>query len=329
MSSFVALEAPSTTSAYQLKRDPVELRLANDTQTDPLSGKPFSLRHLDECLGRGAPRFGGSAARRTRLDARSGRHPDRMGRRRGAYPGDIAPTVATVRLKADGEPRRLGRRPRDGTRDSHCHCAGGGRKLGLDPRNSQRHHRRHDRATPTSDCGIVGYGTTAGSRRTPFLRARCDDHCVWRRRERRCTSGTARPPIARARVRSGAGQQPPDRDGRTREQGVVAIGGPEFPDFVTFSYIAHFVEVRVHPADSRARVSRIVTVADCGRVVSKRTASSQIYGGLVWGIGAALAEQSEVDPRFGGFLNTNIAEYAIPVNADIGRSRSTSSTSRT
>jgi xanthine dehydrogenase YagR molybdenum-binding subunit len=61
-----------------------------------------------------------------------------------------------------------------------------------------------------------------------------------------------------------------------------------------------------------------VSVADCGKVVSKRTASSQIYGGLVWGIGSALAEQSEVDPRFGGFLNTNIAEYAIPVNADIG-----------
>jgi len=56
---------------------------------------------------------------------------------------------------------------------------------------------------------------------------------------------------------------------------------------------------------------------DCGRVVSKRTATSQVYGGLVWGIGAALTEESEVDPRFGGFLNTNIAEYQVPVNGDV------------
>jgi xanthine dehydrogenase YagR molybdenum-binding subunit len=102
------------------------------------------------------------------------------------------------------------------------------------------------------------------------------------------------------------------------EQGLIAIGGPDFPDFVAFSYIAHFVEVRVNPRIRRARVARIVSVVDCGRVISKRTARSQVYGGLVWGIGAALSEQSEVDPRFGGFLNANIAEYQIPVNADIG-----------
>jgi xanthine dehydrogenase YagR molybdenum-binding subunit len=101
-------------------------------------------------------------------------------------------------------------------------------------------------------------------------------------------------------------------------QGLVVPAGPEFPDFVAFSYIAHFVEVRVNPRIPRARVARVVSVADCGRVISKRTARSQMYGGLVWGIGAALCEQSEVDPRFGGFLNANVAEYQVPVNADIG-----------
>jgi xanthine dehydrogenase YagR molybdenum-binding subunit len=102
------------------------------------------------------------------------------------------------------------------------------------------------------------------------------------------------------------------------DQGLVAIRGPDFPDFVAFSYIAHFVEVRVNPRIPRVRVARIVSVVDCGRVISKRTARSQVYGGLVWGVGAALSEESEVDPRFGGFLNSNIAEYQIPVNADMG-----------
>jgi xanthine dehydrogenase YagR molybdenum-binding subunit len=59
-------------------------------------------------------------------------------------------------------------------------------------------------------------------------------------------------------------------------------------------------------------------VADCGRVVSPRTARSQVEGGVVWALGAALRETSEVDPRFGGWLNADIAEYVVSVNADIG-----------
>jgi xanthine dehydrogenase YagR molybdenum-binding subunit len=111
--------------------------------------------------------------------------------------------------------------------------------------------------------------------------------------------------------------QGPEAMARAR-QGFVTLGGPEFEGFVAFSFIAHFVEVRVDPRIPRPRVARIVSVVDCGRVISKRTARSQVHGGVVWGVGAALSEQSEVDPRFGGFLNSNIAEYQVPVNADIG-----------
>jgi xanthine dehydrogenase YagR molybdenum-binding subunit len=101
-------------------------------------------------------------------------------------------------------------------------------------------------------------------------------------------------------------------------QGLLAIAGPDYPEFVSFSYIAHFVEVRIEPTTSRVRVKRVVSVADCGRVVSPRTARSQVNGAVVWGIGCALREASEVDARFGGFLNADLAEYLVPVNADIG-----------
>ncbi|HLQ23473.1 MAG TPA: molybdopterin cofactor-binding domain-containing protein, partial [Gemmatimonadales bacterium] len=109
---------------------------------------------------------------------------------------------------------------------------------------------------------------------------------------------------------------PPDALSRAG-QGRVALVGPEYPDFVAFSYIAHFAEVRVNPLVPRACVSRMVSVVDCGRVVSRRTATSQVYGGQVWGVGAALLEETEVDPRFGGFLNNNIAEYQVPVSGDV------------
>ena len=101
-------------------------------------------------------------------------------------------------------------------------------------------------------------------------------------------------------------------------QGLPAAGGPVYPGFTAFSWVAHFVEVRIEPTTRRVRVPRVVSVADCGRVISPTTAASQVRGAVVWGIGATLREHSEVDPRYGGFLNDDLAEYVIPVNADIG-----------
>jgi xanthine dehydrogenase YagR molybdenum-binding subunit len=101
------------------------------------------------------------------------------------------------------------------------------------------------------------------------------------------------------------------------EGGGLGIGGPVFGEFVTFSWVAHFVEVRVEPTTRRIRVPRVVSVVDCGRVASPVTAASQVRGAVVWGIGASLREESDVDERFGGFLNNTLEEYPVPVNADI------------
>jgi xanthine dehydrogenase YagR molybdenum-binding subunit len=111
--------------------------------------------------------------------------------------------------------------------------------------------------------------------------------------------------------------QPDAIFGRLRA-GLPSINGPVYGCYVTFSYIAHFVEVVIEAGTRRIRVPRVVSVADCGRVMSPRTAASQVRGGVVWGIGAALREASEVDARYGGFLNADLADYVLPVNADIG-----------
>src|SRR5262249_6748413 len=100
--------------------------------------------------------------------------------------------------------------------------------------------------------------------------------------------------------------------------GLPAIAGPVHGDHVTFSYIAHFIDVRVEPSTRRIGVPRVVSIADCGRVGSTRTAASQVKGGVAWVVGASLREDIEVDPRYGGFLNADLAEYVVQVNADIG-----------
>ena len=85
----------------------------------------------------------------------------------------------------------------------------------------------------------------------------------------------------------------------------------------TFSFSAVFAEVRVDPDLGLVRLKRFVGAYDCGRVINPKTARSQAIGGIVWGVGQALMEQSETDPALGRFINRNYSGYLVPTCADI------------
>jgi xanthine dehydrogenase YagR molybdenum-binding subunit len=84
------------------------------------------------------------------------------------------------------------------------------------------------------------------------------------------------------------------------------------------SFGAVFTEVHVDPDLGTIRVPRIVTAHGVGNVLNEKTARSQIQGGVTWGIGMALLEETEIDPRTGRYVNADLAEYKVPVNADVG-----------
>ena len=92
--------------------------------------------------------------------------------------------------------------------------------------------------------------------------------------------------------------------------------GKEQP-YSSYSYSVHFVKLRVHPATGRIKIDHVVSCADAGRIVSTKTAASQMIGGAVGGIGMALMEDLVIDDRFGRAINNNLADYHVPVNADI------------
>jgi xanthine dehydrogenase YagR molybdenum-binding subunit len=92
------------------------------------------------------------------------------------------------------------------------------------------------------------------------------------------------------------------------------------PDQAKYSRYAHsavFAEVTVDSELGTIRVTRVVSALACGRILNPRTAESQVIGGIVWGIGMALQEESLIDQTFGRFMNHNLAEYHVPVNADV------------
>jgi len=88
-------------------------------------------------------------------------------------------------------------------------------------------------------------------------------------------------------------------------------------NYSSFSYSVHFVKVLVHPATGVIKLNRIVSVVDSGKIISPKTASSQMMGGAVAGIGMALMEEAVIDERFGKIINNNLADYHIPVHADV------------
>jgi xanthine dehydrogenase YagR molybdenum-binding subunit len=320
-----AFESAIDEMAYAVRRDPVAFRLANDASVDPLTGKPFSSRHVTECLIRGSEMFGWQ--RRTMAPG-SMRAADGSlvgwGVALGIYKASTAPAIATVSIHSSGSVR----------------VAVGGHEMGQGIRTAIAVSVSRALGAPVDaievsigDTAVAPQHLTAGSWGTATavppvleavdglmadLRAHAGEtaqrHGVTALDLLRASGRS----MARMESRRRAPGQPEQVFGRLNG-GLPAAAGPVYPDFVAFSFIAHFVEVHVEPTTRRIRVPRVVSVVDCGTVVSPRTARSQVEGGVVWGIGGALREASEVDPRYGGFVNTDLAEYVIPVAADIGR----------
>ncbi|HEX2847468.1 MAG TPA: xanthine dehydrogenase family protein molybdopterin-binding subunit [Chitinophagaceae bacterium] len=94
-------------------------------------------------------------------------------------------------------------------------------------------------------------------------------------------------------------------------------GGEEQRKYSMYSFSVHFTKVWVHPLTGVVKVKEVVTTGDAGKIISEKTARSQMIGGVVGGIGMALTEEAIIDHRYGRYINNNLADYHVPVNADV------------
>jgi xanthine dehydrogenase YagR molybdenum-binding subunit len=95
------------------------------------------------------------------------------------------------------------------------------------------------------------------------------------------------------------------------------LGGAGRKDVTAFAFGAHFVEVRIHQRTREIRVPRTVSAFAAGTIVNPTAAHSQFMGGVIWGLSSALHEETELDLATARFVNRNLADYRIPVNADV------------
>lgn len=320
--SSYATECAYDELAYALGQDPVALRLANDAQVDPITGKPYTSRRLAECLRRGAERFGWD--RRTpepRSMTSANGQLIGFGVGAGAYKASMSPAIARLRVNADGTSRIAitGHEMGQGIRS--VVAAELIDVLAIDPNKLTIELGETTAAPQHITAGSWGCASAAPAARAVALQLRERlVELVGADRARGSASAAlarARRPFLDAEVAQRGLGQPPAAIERLN-QGLPTPVGPDYAAFTAFSWIAHFAEVHVEPTTGLVRVPRVVSVADCGRVLNQRTAVSQVRGGVVWGFGAALREIGEVDPRYGRVLNNDLADYVVPVNADIG-----------
>jgi xanthine dehydrogenase YagR molybdenum-binding subunit len=95
------------------------------------------------------------------------------------------------------------------------------------------------------------------------------------------------------------------------------LGGANRKDVTAFAFGAHFVEVRVHSRTREIRVPRVVSAFAAGTIVNPKTAHSQFMGGAIWGLSSALLEATQLDLKHARYVNHNLADYLVPVNADV------------
>ena len=325
-----ALESAMDELAIKLKMDPVALRIAHDTVIDEEKNKPFSSRHLKECLQAGAEKFGWS--RRT-PDVGSMRKGDAIlgwGVAAASWGAGRGVSEATVTLKGDGTVRVSSATQDPGTGTYTVIAQVVSDKTGVPVENIEvvlgdsslvpGPMSGGSTATATVMPSVVDgvnaavkvlMGIAVGTAGSPFL-GQNPSTLVLKAGRFYTKNGTPQGGVAFADLLRMANLAGVSGDGRSGGQGSDTKAG----DYSMHSFGAQFVEIEWLPAIARLRVSRVVTVIDAGRIINHKTASNQIAGAVVMGVGMGLFEETRYEAENGHPVNASFADYLVPTHAD-------------
>jgi xanthine dehydrogenase YagR molybdenum-binding subunit len=315
--------------AAELKMDPLALRLANYSNKHPINDKPWSTKHLKDAYRLGAEKFGWEKRTLEPMSMRQNNMLIGWGMATATYPGYMMSAEAVATMNADG------------TALVKCaaHDIGTGAYTVLTQISAEALGLPVEKVNFELGDSDLPHGPVAGGSNTTatvgsaIYGAAADLH----KKLAKLASDDQRSPLHGVDVDkisvTGIGlltsQDDPsksdsfydilERAGKLSIDGKGSIGmGKAAKQPVAFqSFGVHFCEVQLDPDLPHVRVTRMVSVMDCGRVINAKTARSQILGGVVMGLGMALQEETVYDPTTGIPATRNLADYHVPVNADI------------
>jgi xanthine dehydrogenase YagR molybdenum-binding subunit len=325
----IALESATDEMAQACGMDPLAFRLRNYAEVEPISGKPFSSKALRDCYRLGAERFGWQERPL---------QPRQMRDRDGLLVGWGLGTATFPAVMFEGHARAVLRQDGSGTMETGAHEMGQGSgtalaqiaadSLGLDI----DHVEFRSGTSDLPDAGIAGGSSHTATAGMAIYNAGAD---VITRLADLATNDDRSPLFGAGNAGVIArGGRLLRRDDQSRSEsyadilrraGLAAIegqgsGAANPAAQSTYAMHAHgavFAEVKADPDLGQIRVTRVVGAFAAGRIINPRLVRSQLCGGMIWGVSFTLHEQAVMDPRSGRPMNPNLAEYHIPVNADV------------
>jgi xanthine dehydrogenase YagR molybdenum-binding subunit len=327
VSGMFALECAMDELAYTLKIDPLELRLINYAETDPESGKPWSSKALRECYRVGSERFGWKNRKFEPRSMRDGRFLVGWGVATSVWGAFQSPASAKITFRADGTAHVASATSDIGPGTYTVMTMIAAEYLGLKPEQVKFElgNTKFPQAPAeggsqtTSSVGSAVYGAALSvtarllalanrEANSPLKAAAASDVEMLDGRLRLKRDPSRFVSTSELMARHGLNEITETFESRPSK---------EREKYALLAHGAQFVEVKVDPDVGNVRVTRAIEVTACGKIVNPKTSHSQEIGGVVWGIGMALHEATEIDHRFGRIMNPNLQHYHVPVNADI------------
>jgi xanthine dehydrogenase YagR molybdenum-binding subunit len=285
-----ALESAMDELAAACGVDPVDLRIRNEPDVEPESGKPFSSRNLVACLREGAAWFGWAGRDPAPGVRKDGPWVSGTGVASSTYPARAMASQALASVDSTGRYRVEIAAVDIGTGARTALLAIAAEALGVPA---------GEVALSIGDSALPRAFIAGGSMGNASWSWAVTDACR----------------ALREQIR--------ERDGAIPEDGLSARSATDdaigaLPDHARYSFGAQFAEVRVDTDTGEVRVPRLLGVFAAGRIVVPAMARSQFIGGMTMGLSMALHEESMIDPQFGDYPNHDLASYHIAANADVG-----------
>ncbi|WP_046468448.1 xanthine dehydrogenase family protein molybdopterin-binding subunit [Allosalinactinospora lopnorensis] len=333
-SGMFALESAMDELAYELGLDPIELRLRNHADADPLTGNPWSSKGLRECYQRGAERFGWRERNPAARSQRDGHWLIGSGTATAGYPvpafPGLQPQRARARLYADGSAVLQAGTQEFGTgvATAMTQVAADGLGVPLDRVRFDYGDTELPNTAPAVGSAGSGMVSSAVHSAATSLRDQLVAQAVAQ------AVADSESPLHAAdpstvvvgdgrmmlRDRPETGETYSELLQRNGVEDAEALGSwqPTGMDtgYALTTFGAQFAEVAVDSDLGLVRVRRMVGAFAPGRVLNPKTARSQLMGGMLWGMSQALPEGTQMDSRMGRWANASLGEYLVPVNAD-------------
>jgi xanthine dehydrogenase YagR molybdenum-binding subunit len=325
-----ALECALDELSYKLNMDPIDLRLKNYAETDPDSGKPYSSKFLREAYQLAADKIGWKERHPKPGAMREGNWLLGYGMSTGVFGAHRGSAKAIAKLFADGSlvVQSSVSDSGPGTATAMVNIASD--VMGIAPEKV---------SFELGDSSMPPGPTQGGSSTTSTLGSAVHDVCV-SLKARLMDLAKENPVFHTTEIHNVKSEDLVFENGymilaadRTRkilytdllkynnlnQLEITEESKPNdaMKNYVAYSYSAHFVKVLVNPVNGIVRIKQVATACDAGKIISMKTAESQIIGGVIGGIGMALMEEGVIDNRYGRWINNSFADYHVPVQADV------------